>query len=93
MPIKDLTGQRFGRLTVLKDSGERQKRMVMWLCKCDCGNFKKVRTDHLKDNRVKSCGCFHLERIKEKNSLDLTGQRYGKLLVIEKVDNIGQYTA
>ena len=34
--IKDLTGQKFGHLTVIKDTGERKNRQVVWECECDC---------------------------------------------------------
>ena len=61
----DLTGQRFGKLTVIKfskdvQSGNRKRKY--WLCKCDCGNFKEVRTDGLTSGNVKSCGCLHIEK-------------------------------
>lgn len=56
--IIDLTGQRFGKLTVIKDSGERaSNRCVLWECKCDCGNIIKVSSDSLRNNNQKSCGC------------------------------------
>lgn len=61
MPVKTsrLEGQRFGKLTVLKDSGERRNRFVMWLCLCDCGRYTKVRTSGLITGHTKSCGCSH----------------------------------
>ena len=60
----DLTGQRFGKLTVIKfskdvQSGNRKRKY--WLCRCDCGNIKEVRTDCLTSGNVKSCGCLHIE--------------------------------
>ena len=39
----DLTGQRFGKLVVLGDSGKRCNGAVMWDCACDCGEKSKVR--------------------------------------------------
>jgi len=36
--IKDLTGKRFGMLTVVEMTGERVRAAVQWLCRCDCGN-------------------------------------------------------
>lgn len=51
----DLTGQRFGRLTVIKYVGESQ-----WLCKCDCGNETIVDRGHLRTGHTKSCGCLKL---------------------------------
>lgn len=58
--IKDLTGQKFGRLTVLSDSGERRSGSggVIWLCRCDCGQIKKVRQDALTSGKTESCGCI-----------------------------------
>lgn len=55
---KQLTGQRFGKLTVIADSGEKQGTAKMWLCKCDCGNTVKVRTDSLTGGKTISCGCY-----------------------------------
>lgn len=53
----DLTGQKFHHLLVLRDDGFRQGRKVYWYCKCDCGKEINVRADHLKEGRIKSCGC------------------------------------
>ena len=54
---KDLTGQRFGRLTVL-EFVSTEDRHTYWLCKCDCGKFVTVQGSHLNTSRAKSCGCF-----------------------------------
>jgi hypothetical protein len=51
----DLTGKRFGRLTVIK-LGDSNKQGRRWLCQCDCGNKKLVYGKNLKRG-VKSCGC------------------------------------
>ena len=48
MKLIDLSGQRFGKLTVIKDSGKRVNHKVMWLCQCDCGNQIEVSGDNLK---------------------------------------------
>lgn len=66
--FKDLTGQRFGRLTVIK-RGENYitphsgKPRAQWLCKCDCGNEKLVLGESLTRNLIVSCGCFHKEKV------------------------------
>ena len=65
MNEKDLTGQRFGRLVALR----KVDRYVspcgsscnIWLCKCDCGNEKKVKTSDLTSGNTRSCGCFQTE--------------------------------
>lgn len=55
---QSLVGQKFGRLTVLKDLPKSKK-----LCICDCGEETIVSTSHLKDGHTKSCGCLHQEKI------------------------------
>ena len=62
MPKKiDLTGQRFGRLIVIREAG-RKNGKVAWLCRCECGNEIVVSGDHLRDEHTQSCGCLRLER-------------------------------
>lgn len=53
----NLTGKRFGHLTVLKRD-EKSDGKPRWLCRCDCGNEKVVSSDSLRRGRVKSCGCY-----------------------------------
>lgn len=64
MPEKiDLTGQRFGRLVVIRECG-RKNGKVAWLCKCDCGREKVVRGSSLtrRKNPTVSCGCWNEEK-------------------------------
>ena len=81
--IKDLTGQRFGMLTVIKQAEDyvspNGKHMRRWLCKCDCGNEKPINEKNLKEGITKSCGCAKIN--------DLTGQRFGKLTVIKRAED------
>lgn len=62
--VHDLTGQRFGRLTVigLKDTNTRK---TFWICQCDCGNLKEVRSDSLIAGNIRSCGCLKREQDKK----------------------------
>lgn len=57
---KDISGQRFGRLVVVEqvDSTYKHNRSAMWLCKCDCGNEKKILGTTLRTGHGKSCGCY-----------------------------------
>lgn len=71
---QDLTGKRFGKLTVLEYDREKQK----WKCKCDCGNITYKTTGHLNSNAV-SCGC--------KQKQELIGKRFGKLVVMKKSEH------
>lgn len=52
----DLTGQRFGKLTVLAPAENIGSRTA-WLCRCDCGREAVVPTRRLRDGRRTSCGC------------------------------------
>ena len=55
-----LIGQRFGKLLVIKDSGQRtESGNVIWECLCDCGNIVYVSTSNLQNGSVRSCGCIH----------------------------------
>lgn len=63
---KDLTGQRFGKLTALERLTEKHKsRKAVWKCRCDCGNVIKALSDKLKGGEIKSCGCLRVEKGKE----------------------------
>ena len=52
----DLTGQRYGRLTVLAPAENIGSRTA-WLCRCDCGRETVVRTNRLRSGHTSSCGC------------------------------------
>ena len=57
--FKDLTGQRFGKLTVLeKIENENNKKRTWWLCRCDCGNIIQTNVTSLTTGKRKSCGCL-----------------------------------
>jgi hypothetical protein len=61
MNTKDLTGKRFGRLIVIKDTGERKNNYINWMCKCDCGKISKIVTGNLASGHTRSCGCLNKE--------------------------------
>ena len=60
----DLTGQRFGRLTVESIHGCRNQQ-ILWDCICDCGGRAVVTTGHLRSGHTRSCGCIQRERARE----------------------------
>lgn len=74
---EDLTGKKFGKLTVLKKINRKKNGSWLWLCKCDCGNEKEATTRDLNGKRVRSCGCG------KGSSKSLVGKRFGKLVVIK----------
>lgn len=73
---EDLTGQKFNKLTAIKNTGKKINGKYVWKCLCDCGNYTEVHSANLKNGSVKSCGCLHLQKA------DLTGQKFGKLVAL-----------
>lgn len=62
--MNNLTSQRFGRLTALKDSGKRDRDgHIFWECICDCGQKMVVRSNSLCADSTKSCGCLYKEKM------------------------------
>ena len=84
--IIDLTGQRFGRLTVIEIS-EIKNHKTYWYCQCDCGNKIIVNSSNLKTGHTKSCGCLKYEVNDGQRFYDLTGQRFGRLVVNKRADD------
>lgn len=74
---KDLTGMRFGRLTVSKRVSQIGEGKVKWLCQCDCGNTTVVKADNLNSGSTLSCGCYNIDKIIERNTKH--GKRYTRL--------------
>ena len=58
----DLTGRRYGRLTVISERGRRKDRHILWRCLCDCGNETVVSGTDLRRGRAQSCGCLQREK-------------------------------
>ena len=88
----NLIGQHYGRLTVVRKIGSNRGR-ARWLCQCECGQQKEVDGNHLMSGATQSCGCLQKEKIIEYNKInklqDLSGQRFGKLVVLERGPNVG----
>lgn len=59
MAMRDLTGQRFGRLLALANSGQQAKDgSYLWLCRCDCGSETIRNGSQMVSGRIRSCGCL-----------------------------------
>lgn len=80
----NLLGKKFGRLTVIEETGERKNRQVIWKCLCDCGNIIFVRANNLKQGLTTSCGCYKREITKQVSKINLVGKHFGLLTVIEE---------
>ena len=90
--IKDISGNRYGRLVAVEYAGKNRQGKSIWKCKCDCGNEKNITASDLSSGRVNSCGCLRKEVTAKKNFKDLTGKTFGKLKVIQILMFLLQYT-
>ena len=82
---KDITNQKFGLLTAIEPTKDRQGGSVVWKCQCDCGNICYVTAGNLRSGHTKSCGCAIGKFASEKQYIDLKGQRFGKLIALEYI--------
>lgn len=82
----DLSGQRFGRLIAVKRV-EDKRQGTFWFCKCDCGGTKIAETRNLRKGLTQSCGCLHNEELSKRKLIDLTGKKFGRLIVLERSNN------
>lgn len=82
----DLTGQRFGRLTVVSRADDvftsGGNRKVTWMCICDCGKRVVVLSANLRNGHTKSCGCISAEILQKRNVVH--GYCYSKLYEVWK---------
>ncbi|HEL2057774.1 TPA: AP2 domain-containing protein [Streptococcus suis] len=82
----DLTGQVFGRLTVLGDVGKRTKNKgILWHCMCECGTITFVKGANLKNGDSRSCGCLNREARSKRRTKDLSGYENENFIVLKKV--------
>lgn len=79
---KDITGQKFGKLTAVKPLYSNKKYAIVWECICDCGKTMQAPIGALTSGNTKSCGCSKKEAV-QKRLKDITGNRYNKLVVLE----------
>lgn len=89
MPKKiDLTGKIFGQLTVIEEIPQRKNNKIYWKCQCSCGNIIEVSGDCLR--RMITTHCPNCN--KSHNKLNLLGQKFGKLTVIEEMPSKNGYS-
>ena len=85
-PVRDLAGQRFGRLIVKERNGSRHGHMI-WLCECDCGKQKSIWSGELVKGKTKSCGCLHDEGRPPIHGLSKTKLNYAWLGIKQRTRN------
>ncbi len=72
---KSETGNRYGRLLVLKDAGRDKHGRALWLCRCDCGKEKIAPGFKLRGVQVRSCGCYRSEKSRQTKLTDEERER------------------
>lgn len=82
--FKDITGQKFGRWTVL-ERAPNDGIYVRWKCRCECGTIRDVLSNSLLAGTSLSCGCYKADVAHELHFIDLTGQQFGFLTVIKRI--------
>lgn len=83
--MKDITGQRFGKLIAIRPTDKRDGTNIIWELKCDCGNITYAGTGNLNSGHTRSCGCLLRDTI----FIDLTGQKFSRLTVLREDGHIG----
>lgn len=93
----DITGQIFGKLTVIENAGKLDGRRYFWKCQCECGNLIVKPGASLRSGNTKSCGCGKYDGLKKYNTqqttdtLIMNGTKFGKLKVLEPIGYKPQY--
>jgi hypothetical protein len=84
----DLIGCKFGKLTVIKDTGKKNKKgSVIWLCKCECGNETESISYRLKSGNTKTCGHCRSNRYNQnKDGYVECITKKGEVIKVDKED-------
>jgi hypothetical protein len=82
--VVDLTGKKFGRLSIISRADNSKAGKSRWNCQCECGNYVTVLGASLIRGVTLSCGCYH-DEVMHETSLDLIGSKFARLTVIGKV--------
>lgn len=88
--FKSLVGEKFGNLLVMSIDREKMNEYnkdsrcfrTFYKCKCDCGNKTTVEASHLKSKKTISCGCIRKQALAIKKPINLVGDTYGRLIVL-----------
>ena len=91
---RNLLGQRFGKLEVIEFDGYKKDKKgnskSYWICKCDCGTIKSIASIDLLRGKTSSCGCKKTDGAKR--VIDVSGEKFGKLTVLEMLPSKNKKT-
>lgn len=83
----DLTGKKFGRLSVIERVANNKDGHTMWKCRCDCGNERIIMGKSLCSGHTQSCGCLNKEIVNNNSLIDRIGERFGRLVVVSRAED------
>lgn len=83
----EITGERFGRLTAVRPI--RENGRFKWVCVCECGGETITTAYKLRSGHTQSCGCLQRERTSLVCKRSLAGERFGRLVAIERIGDMG----
>jgi hypothetical protein len=86
--IKDITGQRFGRLVALERLDRKRGSSFLWRCQCDCGKIVETSANSLLSGNTRSCGCLRIEAIRRTNAMHGSVSRRMRLVDGTCVDSL-----
>lgn len=76
--FRDLAGEQFGSLLVIRESGRAKDGNAVWRCLCECGRCTDAKAGNLVNGHTTSCGCRKGKPVEE-------GERFGSLVAVERV--------
>lgn len=88
--FKDISGRKIGMIEVLSrvpSVKNESKKRTYYKCRCSCGNVFVTERERILNGNTKSCGCYKSEQSHKRFFKDISGQRFGKLKVIEFYGN------
>jgi hypothetical protein len=86
LDIKNICGRRFHYLKVLEYDRKNKDGRRLWKCQCDCGKTQSVVEKNLLNGTAHSCGCYRLERLRKVKLQDISGQKFGRLTALNRVN-------
>jgi hypothetical protein len=82
--MPNLVNQKPGYLRVLELGSRSTTRRQYWLCRCRCGALTQIRSDALRPNGTRSCGCLQVEASKAQGHHHQPGERFGRLRIVRQ---------
>lgn len=85
--VIEVAGTRYGKLVIISPVGKGGDHgaRLMWLCQCDCGKKTVVAGKSLRSGNTSSCGCGIAKAITARHAIDISGQRFGRLVATKPV--------